>query len=254
MRTHSLILLVALLGATARAEQGREFVFPAAPLFTSVSPVVFPGPGGAVALNASSLVGTKAKQLTFVNSIPLDSANYGVQASYAYRSKSFGISGGYVGTVGGSDPHGYMAGFAAGVSKFSFGVGVHKAPGTSGTPSADASLTLPVMDAMALTTVFRDLAVSPQPTLGLGVRVEGFQLEFFLDLPPIKSPAVGNSAGAAMSFSLGAVSVHGAAKQQTVTGVYSYSGGLGFLLSGNIHLSVEYDDQNRINAGVTLGL
>ena len=206
-------------------------------------------------MNASSMLSQRpAQHLTIVNSVPLSSGEYGVEGTYSVVGKSFGFSAGYLGTVGSTSSHGFLAGIAARINRFSLGVGVSKSPGSSSSPSADASVTLPVMDNMFLTSVLKNLISSPKVVVGLGLRDWGFQLELFVELPPFSTPAAGNSVGAALTFGIGNWSFHGAGKQQTVTKAYGYTVGLGRALNEKIHLSVQYDDLQRVNVGFTLGL
>jgi hypothetical protein len=255
MRALSLLLLSLLCSAVSHAQE-KAFIFPAAPLFTTVSGVVYPGPGGAAVINASAMLvsGDRANRLTFVNSVPLADTSYGVQASFSHTGRSFGFSAGYAGTVGASSAHGYFAGMSADLDKVLLGVGAAQYPGATGTPSLDASVTLPVMKAMALTTVFRNLASAPQPTIGLGLAMGAFQCELFVDLPPFSLPSLGNTYGAALTFGLGRWSVHAAGNYQMISSGYHYTVGLGRWISDNIQISVQYDDLQRVNAGVTLGL
>ncbi len=256
MRFSVLVITAVFAFQTNAWADGKQlFAFPTAPQFTTVTGPVFPGPGGAAAVNASSLLSSeKVSHLTFVNSVPIGSGNYGVEGTYTVVGKSFGFSAGYVGTVGGESPHGYLVGLATLISKFSLGVGVSKDPGQTGTPKADASVTLPVMDNMYLTAVLHNAAVAPQATVGLGLRDYGFQLELFVDMTPFNNPQGGNSVGTALTFGFGDWSFHAAGKQQTVTKVYNYTVGIGRAFNQHVHISVQYDDQKRLNAGLTLGL
>ncbi len=252
------ILLAAAFGlaSLATAEPQYSFVFPTAPLFTSVSGVVYPGPGGAAAVNASALLSSKnATQLTFVNSVPVEGGSYGIVANLSHTTKTFGISAGYVGSVAtGTTQHGYQAGMAAKVAFFSVGAGASMTPGATGSPAVNAGATLPMLGEMAFTVLAKNCLGSPQPSFGLGVNVTGFQFEFFLDLPPLDDPDGGNSIGMATSFALGQVSLHGAARQQMLTKTVSYTAGLGVRLNDRIHVSFQYDDLKRVNAGFSLSL
>lgn len=247
----------ALLGATlAQAKDLSPFVYPSAPPFSSIAPPVNPGPGALGVANVSGLTTAvdPFNDITIANSIPLDAADeYGVAMAYAASSKKFGVTLGYAGTVGATAEHGFFGGVSARLGKASFGIGAVKLPNGS-TTQVDLSTTIPMLESMAFTAVFRDLAGSAKPVLGVGYRGLTSQFQGYFEMPAFNSSDAGYTVGVAATVGLGVWTTYAAFELQTLTSASDYSVGIGRWLTKDIHMSLQYESLNRVTLGVELSL